>query len=164
MTYTASATIDQAQDAGAHSTHRSRGCGWGKARWSALEVGAMVGGFIVFWPLGLLALFLKWKNGEMWKGASEGWAPWSTWKKPDMQQFSQWKQGFSGGFASSGNAAFDEYKSQQLKRLEEERRKLEEEQKAFGAYLERLRRAKDQDEFDRFMAERNAPAPEAPAA
>ncbi|MFN0191470.1 MAG: DUF2852 domain-containing protein [Aestuariivirga sp.] len=166
MTYAASASIDQAEGQGAHEAQRTRGCGWGKTRWSALEIGAMVGGFIVFWPLGLLALFLKWKNGEMWKGASDGWAPWSTWKKPDMNQFHQWKQGFQGGYASSGNAAFDDYKREQLKRLEEERRKLEDEQKAFSAYMERLRRAKDQDEFDRFMAERNAPppAPEAPAA
>ena len=31
----------------------------------------MVAGFVVFWPLGLVALFLKWKNGEMWRGSSE---------------------------------------------------------------------------------------------
>ena len=63
------------------------------------------------------------------------------------------------GFASSGNAAFDEYKRTQLARLEEERRKLDDEQKAFRDHLARLRKAKDQDEFDRFMAERNAPPP-----
>jgi hypothetical protein len=49
-----------------------------------------------------------------------------------------------------------------LARLEEERRKLDEEQRAFGEYLAKLRKAKDQDEFDRFMAERvarsNSPA------
>ena len=49
------------------------------------------------------------------------------------------------------------------KRLrEEERRKLDEEQKAFREHLARLRKAKDQDEFDRFMAERNAPPPSEP--
>ena len=63
----------------------------------------------------------------------------------------------SYGFASSGNAAFDDYKRTQLARLEEERRKLDEEQKAFREHLARLRKAKDQDEFDRFMAERKAP-------
>jgi hypothetical protein len=41
--------------------------------------------------------------------------------------------------------------------LEAERRKLEEEQKAFADHLAKLRRAKDQEEFDRFMAERNPP-------
>ena len=115
----------------------------------------MVAGFVVFWPLGLLALFLKWKNGEMWRGSAEASAPWSgmTFKKPD---FSAWQSsGPRGhGFGGSGNAAFDAYRREQMQRLEEERRKLEEEHRAFRDFVEKLRRAKDQDEFDRFMAER----------
>ena len=120
----------------------------------------MVAGFIIFWPLGLLALFLKLWNGEMWKGASQGATPWDGWKMPSSDK---WRT-TSYGFASSGNAAFDDYKRTQLARLEEERRKLDEEQKAFREHLERLRKAKDQDEFDRFMAERKAPPPAEPPA
>ena len=53
---------------------------------------------------------------------------------------------------SSGNRAFDEYKAETLRRMEEE-------QKEFGAFLDRLRFAKDKAEFDQFMAERRvAPA------
>jgi Protein of unknown function (DUF2852) len=126
-----------------------------KSRWSYLEVAAMIGGFIVFWPLGLVALFLKWKNGEMWPGAATSQVPGGPWKMPDM---SKW-QGRSYGYSSSGNAAFDEYKRTQIARLEEERRKLDEEQKAFREHLWNLRKAKDQAEFDRFMAERNAAPP-----
>lgn len=131
-----------------------RRCGF--TRWSAWEIGAMVAGFVVAWPLGLVALFLKWKNGEMWKGSAErGGAPWAGFRMPDV---SGWKSSASSyGFAGSGNAAFDAYKREQLKRLDEERRKLEEDQKAFRDFVERVRRAKDQDEFDRFMAERNMP-------
>jgi hypothetical protein len=134
----------------------ARRCGF--TRWSAWELGATVAGFVVFWPLGLLAMFLKWKNGEMWKGSAEQAAPWAGFKAPD---FSGW--GFKGsssasyGFSGSGNAAFDAYKREQLKRLDEERRKLEEDQKAFRDFVEKVRRAKDQEEFDRFMAERNLP-------
>ena len=120
-----------------------------KTPWSVWEIAAMVGGFVVFWPLGLLALFLKWKNGEMWRGAAEMKAPWSHFKKPD---FSAWQA------HDSGNAAFEEYKRATLQRLDDERRKLDEEQKAFRSFVDKLRRAKDQDEFDRFMAERNGPA------
>ena len=128
-------------------------CGGGiKARWSIWEIGAMVAGFVVFWPLGLLALFLKWKNGEMWRGAAEARAPWEGFRKPD---FSTW-QATAHGFSGSGNAAFDAYKRETLKRLDEERRKLEDEQKSFRDFVERVRRAKDQDEFDRFMAERRS--------
>lgn len=152
MTYTAQAGFETG------SAAPQRRCGF--TRWSAWEIGAMVAGFVVFWPLGLIALFLKWKNGEMWKGSAERAAPWAGFKMPD---FSGWRSqassyGFTGGgFAGSGNAAFDAYKAEQLRRLDEERRKLEEEQKAFRDFVERVRRAKDQEEFDRFMAERNTP-------
>jgi hypothetical protein len=56
---------------------------------------------------------------------------------------------------SSGNRAFDEYRSETLRRLEEEQRE-------FRDFLDRLRFAKDKTEFDQFMAERRnrqGPAP-----
>ena len=67
--------------------------------------------------------------------------------------------------ASSGNHAFDEYREETLRRLEDE-------QTEFKDFLERLRHAKDKAEFDQFMADRkrgsgrtDAPeAPEGPAA
>jgi hypothetical protein len=59
-----------------------------------------------------------------------------------------------GQSPSSGNRAFDEYKADTLKRLEEEQRE-------FREFLARLRFAKDRAEFDQFMAERrNRPEPE----
>ena len=48
---------------------------------------------------------------------------------------------------SSGNRAFDEYRTDTLRRLEEEQRE-------FREFLDRLRFAKDKTEFDQFMAER----------
>ncbi len=137
--------------------HAHRGCCGGmKKRWSPLEIGAVVGGFIVFWPLGILALGLKMWKGEIWKGASEMQTPWKDFKKPEHFGFAKSWQGHS----ASGNAAFDDYKKAQLDRLEAERRKLEDEQKAFAEYLAKLRKAKDQDEFDRFMSERNLVSPQ----
>lgn len=47
----------------------------------------------------------------------------------------------------SGNSAFDAYKADTLRRLEDEQGKFE-------AFLERLREAKDKSEFDQFMDER----------
>ncbi len=49
--------------------------------------------------------------------------------------------------SSSGNRAFDEYRADTLRRLEEEQREFKE-------FLQRLRFAKDRAEFDQFMAER----------
>jgi hypothetical protein len=61
---------------------------------------------------------------------------------------------------STGNRAFDEYRAEALRRLEDE-------QKEFTDFLERLRKARDKTEFDQFMAERgggtqSATAGEAP--
>jgi hypothetical protein len=120
----------------------------GRKRWSAWEIVAIVAGFAIFWPLGLIALFVKLWNGELWPGAAAGDMPWrsaGTWSPPSWTQRSG---------SPSGNSAFEEYRKRELERLEAERRKLMEEQKAFAEFVERVRRAKDQEEFDRFMAER----------
>ena len=151
MTASASGTYGESLNEGA----QRRGCvPFARNPWSVWEIAAMVAGFVIFWPLGLLALFLKWKNGEMWRGSSETKAPWRDFKKPD---FGNWKSYRPAAFSHTGNAAFDEYRRTQFQRLEEERRKLDEEQRAFSDFVEKLRRAKDQDEFDRFMAERQSP-------
>ena len=108
-----------------------------KGAWIAL----MVIGFIAFWPVGLGILFYLIWSGKMQQWKQERWA----------------QRGFAfrgchprwHSYRSSGNSAFDNYRDEQLK-------KLEEEQKAFGEYLDKLRRAKDQTEFDQFMAERKA--------
>jgi hypothetical protein len=121
-----------------------------RAPWSFWEIALMVTGFVVFWPVGLVILFWKLKKGELWRGSSTAQAPWSKWQGGDWQS---WRQ--RGGFAaSSGNSAFEDYKSRELDRLEKERQRLFEEQKAFGEFMDRLKRAKDQEEFDRFMSER----------
>ncbi len=56
--------------------------------------------------------------------------------------------------ASTGNAAFNEWRTAELTRLDEERRKLDEAQREFAEYSDAIRRAKDREEFERFMAER----------
>ena len=59
------------------------------------------------------------------------------------------------GFGRTGNIAFDDWREKELERLAEERRKLDETLKEFDSYARELRRAKDQEEFDRFMADRD---------
>ena len=57
----------------------------------------------------------------------------------------------------TGNTAFDEYRDETLRRLEDE-------QSAFEHFLGSLRRAKDRAEFDQFMTERrNGPVDAQPA-
>ena len=63
------------------------------------------------------------------------------------------RAGFPFGPPSSGNRAFDEYRMETLRRLEEE-------QQEFKEFLSRLRHAKDKEEFDAFMAQhRSRPTP-----
>ncbi len=149
--------------------------GWGKRcerkPWSILEMGAVIGGFMVFWPLGLVALYLKHRNGEMWPGASamqmpwrkmnmEG--PWTQWKSPRdaADHFAgAWKKPNWGGqeFSASGNQAFDDYRKSKIEEMEALRRKLDEERAEFDAFLTKLRKSKDVEDFERFMAEKNTP-------
>jgi hypothetical protein len=114
----------------------------------------MILGSLAWWPIGLvLFAFFAWRHGMP--------------SRADFAWMTPWKQrardAVSGAFpqaTSSGNAAFDEHRAATLRRLEEERRALDAQQAEFSAFLHQLRRAKDQEEFDRFMASRQA-SPEA---
>jgi Protein of unknown function (DUF2852) len=138
--------------------------GFGKERMplfrSGWEIMAMVGGFVIFFPVGLGILgYLIWrkKMGEHGGSMSGLKGDWKHWKR---EMKAQWK-GHRGGYGfqrSSGNLAFDDYRTEVLRRLEEERRKLDDEQRAFNDFVLKLRRAKDQEEFDRFISDRNGGA------
>lgn len=95
----------------------------GKPAWFA----TMILGFIVFWPIGLAVLaYMIWSK-RLGGGCS--------------------RRHRVRGFRSTGNSAFDAYKAETLRRLQEE-------QDAFEEFLRRLRDAKDKAEFDQFMDER----------
>jgi hypothetical protein len=101
----------------------------GKGAWIA----AMVLGFILFWPVGLALLaYMIWSKRMFNSSCSRKAQSWHS---------------ASRAMRPSGNSAFDAYKADTLKRLEEE-------QDRFEAFLERLREAKDKAEFDQFMDER----------
>ena len=103
---------------------------------------------MVWWPLGLATLAFVIGSGRMgcgyhgdrWQpnGAHAGEdgpvGPQATWWQPPQRR-------------RSGNRAFDEYRSETLRRLEDEQRE-------FHDFLDRLRMAKDKAEFDQFMADR----------
>jgi hypothetical protein len=132
-----------------------------KPQWGPLTIALMVLGFIVWWPLGLAMLaYILW--GEMFGGSAEkaqgfvnrskAWARENCGPGSHYHRHANWRH-------SSGNAAFDDYRAEQLRRLEEERKRLDEEVHAFHEYMANLRKAKDREEFDRFMRERNGNRP-----
>ncbi len=121
--------------------------------WTPATIAMMVVGFMVFWPLGLAMLAYI-----IWGDRLEGF------KREVNRATDGAFQAFSGhgrrhGFTRTGNVAFDDWREKELARLEEERRKLDEMREEFETYARELRRAKDQDEFDRFMAARSKTTP-----
>lgn len=130
------------------NTATARGFCSSRGRWSALNIVLMIIGFAVFWPLGLAMLaWIVWGD-EIGRMTAD--------LKSNFRSFSDKAAGFrpasAGGFSSAtGNAAFDEYRQRELKRLDEERRKIDEMRSEFEGFVKELRRVKDQEEFDRFM-------------
>jgi hypothetical protein len=126
-----------------------------KPQWGPLTIALMVLGFIVFWPLGLAMLaYILW--GEMFGGTSEKAEAWINQKRAWCQDRGSRHSSYGAWRGpSTGNAAFDDYRAEQLRRLDEERRRLDEDIREFHDYLKNLRMARDREEFDRFMRERN---------
>ncbi|WP_322888856.1 MULTISPECIES: DUF2852 domain-containing protein [unclassified Yoonia] len=107
---------------------------WLDARGKGAWIAAMVLGFIVFWPIGLAILaYMLWGKGMFARTSCKK----SDWSMPMTK--------------SSGNAAFDAYRDETIRRLEDEQHKFE-------AFLKRLRDAKDKAEFDAFMNDRESKA------
>jgi hypothetical protein len=132
----------------------------GKPAWIALTVAS----FIIWWPIGLATLAFVLGSGRMGCG-HHGHMGWQERRERWRQARDEWRQmrhewramrrGDYGAIQSSGNSAFDDYRTETLK-------KLEDEQREFSGFLDRLRRAKDKAEFDQFMTERRNPPPGEP--
>jgi hypothetical protein len=153
---------------------------FGRVGWIAITVLS----FVIFWPFGFVVLgFLLgsgrmgcWHHGNNYRGGDR----WQ--RKMDRMQrgFDRMQEGLNRAQAAaerwrgvwqqnrdyrqsgtSGNHAFDEYREETLRRLEDEQRE-------FLEFLDRLRHAKDKAEFDQFMAERRGyrdappPGPQSP--
>jgi hypothetical protein len=105
---------------------------WLDQRGRGAWIAAMVLGFILFWPIGLALLAYMIWGKQMFRKSC---------KSNGMHRSHR------GLHDTTGNHAFDAYRAETLRRLEDE-------QSAFHDFLDRLRRAKDQTEFDAFMDDR----------
>ena len=101
---------------------------WMDARGKAAWIIAMILGFVFFWPLGLALLaYMIWSKRMF--GCSN--------RQSRVRYYAP----------TTGNSAFDAYREETLKRLEDEHRE-------FVDFLQKLREAKDKAEFDQFMQNR----------
>ncbi|HYI88445.1 MAG TPA: DUF2852 domain-containing protein [Beijerinckiaceae bacterium] len=136
--------MSYASTAGATSGVVDKSCASPRRAW---EIAGIILGFVFVWPVALAYLVWKLVGYPMpaeWRSTLE-----RTFVRPFEGSFRA-----AAPFGGTGNAAFDEYRRDELRRLEEERRRLDEEAKAFAAFVEELKRAKDREEFDAFMARR----------
>lgn len=117
----------------------------GKVAWLAITAVA----FAAAWPLGFAMLAFLAGSGRLHAWCAEYAGAPGTWFNlgGGSRVSRSGADGRTSHAPSSGNKAFDEYRSDTLSRLEGEQRE-------FQAYLERLRKARDKAEFDAFMAER----------
>lgn len=129
------ALTDPAQ-APAHLGWFTRAEAWLDSKGKPAWIAAMVLGFVIFWPIGLAFLFyMIWSKRMFSKSCAR------------QGRHHSWQRSAMTAMSSSGNSAFDAYKTDTLRRLEQE-------QRDFEAFLGRLREAKDKTEFDQFMDER----------
>ena len=137
-------------------------------RWTALDLVALAVCFWVQWELGVAFLALKlWHQASGFDGSVFAFArvKWDALVRLAQgllvgraAPFSLHVGPIHVGRASSGNRAFDAWRDTELARIEAERGKLRAAERAFVSYHDELLRAKDRDDFERFMQARTAGA------
>jgi Protein of unknown function (DUF2852) len=118
-----------------------RAADWLDSKGRGAWIAAMVLGFVFFWPVGLALVFYitttnRWSKDMFNRSGCAA-------RRRDREHWGHHHRAYQ----TSGNSAFDAYKTEMLKRLEDE-------QTAFEDFLQRLRAAKDKSEFDNFMEDR----------
>ena len=132
---------DTARPGGIRTVFR-RAEGWLDQRGTWAWIAAMVLAFIIFWPVGLALLaYMIWGKHMFSRSCGK--------RRHAHHESRNHAWGWQGDRVgqATGNHAFDTYKAEALRRLEDE-------QSAFEAFLQRLRTSKDKSEFDAFMEDR----------
>ena len=139
MSSSTGSTVDQPE-------RRSRGycCGnWsGRGNWSGLNIAAMVVGFMVFWPIGLLILYWIIKGRsvkELPQGIREQWSKMTGSRR-------------GNGDGPSDNVVFNEFQQTQYDRIREIKDEIKERSRRFAAFRANAKRRADEEEFNRFMS------------
>ena len=127
-------TLAQSSTTNGFTGWLSRAEAWLDSKGKGAWIAAMVLAFILFWPLGLALLaYMIWSR--------------KMFCNPTSRHACGRERRKGHSYRSTGNSAFDAYRTETLHRLEEE-------QANFEAFLQRLREARDKAEFDQFMEER----------
>ncbi len=113
-----------------------------KGHWSGLNIAAMVIGFIIFPPLGLIVLFwtLAGHPIQALPGAIQ--RKWNDYIGGKKQMPT----------SNNNNVVFQEYQQTQYDRINELKEEIRSRAERFATFRSDAKRRKDQEEFDAFMS------------
>jgi hypothetical protein len=124
-----------------HSRRSSGGC-CSKGNWSGINIAAMVIGFVLFWPVGLVILYWNIKGRNLQDLPSA------------IQE--KWNAMFSGvknhKDSEGENVMFDEYQQTQYDRVSELKEEIKNRARSFKIFRSDAQRKADDVEFKDFMS------------
>ena len=144
MSSSSDSTIHQA-----NSRARGRCCGGrvGAGNWSAVNIAAMVAGFVLFWPIGLFILFWIVTGRDVQDLPDACRRQWSA-------LTGVWQdQAGDGTRGATDNVVFNEFQQAQYERIREIRDEIKERARRFREYRANAKRRADEEEFNRFMSD-----------
>ena len=117
------------------------------SNWSALNIVAMIVGFMIFWPIGLFMIYwiIKGRSVTEIPGAIQ-----EQWEKMNGKNW----HGKSA--RETDNVVFNEYQQTQYERIREIKDEIKDRARRFTDFRSNAKRRADEEEFNRFMNE--APA------
>jgi len=131
-----------------HSYWSGRGYSKGqgsKANWSPLNIGAMVVGFILFWPIGLFVLYWNISGRDARDLPAAVKQKWSA-------MFNRNRSTSVSASAATHNSVFDEFQQTQYDRIAEIKEEIKERTRRFNDFRSDAKRRAEEEEFKTFMA------------
>ncbi len=125
-----------------HSHRVSGGC-CSKGNWSGINIAAMVIGFILFWPLGLVVLYWNITGRDLKELPGAFQDLWTKFMKGSSRQ---------NVHSRSDNTVFDEYQQTQYDRIKEIKDEIVERAHRFSLFREDAKRRAEEKEFKDFMS------------
>ncbi|MCF6190958.1 MAG: DUF2852 domain-containing protein [Cocleimonas sp.] len=129
-----------------HYSHRHSCCGMGRGgsrgNWSGVNIAAMVIGFVLFWPIGLVILYwnITGRNlKDLPKAAQKKWS--SVFNATKSHENS-----------NGENSVFDEFQQTQYDRISELKEEIKSRAKHFKIFKSDAKRRADEAEFKDFMS------------
>ena len=141
MTSSSNSTIN---DSGQYRHSRKGYCS--KGNWSGINIAAMVIGFVLFWPLGLLILYWNIKGREVKD------LPKAIQHKWSAMVNGSWSPSKKGDNSDGENTVFDEYQQTQYDRIVEIKDEIKNRARSFSDFRSNAKRREEEAEFQEFMS------------